>query len=84
MPFAKPRKVWHFCQFSSSKCQLAQNAKLKCQTIGPLFSVFWQILKCKTHLQTPLDLLLRLTPRELAFRVGICGFLQSPKYKCKV
>jgi len=23
MPFAKPRKVWHFCQFSSSKCQLA-------------------------------------------------------------
>jgi hypothetical protein len=22
-PFAKPRKVWHFCQFSSSKCQLA-------------------------------------------------------------
>jgi len=38
--FAKPRKVWHFCQFSSSKCQLAQNAKPKCQTIGPLFFSF--------------------------------------------
>jgi len=40
-PLAKPRKVWHFCQFSFSKCQLAQNAKLKCQTIGPLFFSFF-------------------------------------------
>jgi len=53
--FAKSSGVWQKCQVSSLICQLCQNAKLKCKTIGYLnLSFFWQISQMQTSIAKPL------------------------------